>query len=85
MDGEEWWWHGQVVRLPAEASLMPKVHVNLGIALEGQDRLLEACSQYRWAPYRPCLPVFGPCHPPDWSLFHEREKEREGVCVSVCV
>jgi hypothetical protein len=40
----------QVARLPGDASLLPKVHINLGITLEGQGCLLEACSHYRCEP-----------------------------------
>ncbi len=40
-------WVVQHVRLPMEASLITKIRVNLGITLEGQDRLLDACMQYR--------------------------------------
>ena len=36
-----------VAELPADAALLPKVHVNLGIALEALGQMSEACQHYR--------------------------------------
>lgn len=41
---------GQVAQLPADERLVPKVHVNLGITLEADGRLLAACNHYQCAP-----------------------------------
>ena len=38
---------GQAVRLPQDNALQPKVHVNLGITMEADGRLLSACQHYR--------------------------------------
>eukprot|EP00884_Botryococcus_braunii_P006354 jgi/Botrbrau1/1571/Bobra.0107s0058.1 len=46
---QAYWSALQRVQLPTEASLVTKIRVNLGITLEGQDRLLDACTQYREA------------------------------------
>ncbi|EIE19554.1 hypothetical protein COCSUDRAFT_67698 [Coccomyxa subellipsoidea C-169] len=40
---------GVEVTMPKDARLMPKIHVNLGITLEGDGRLLAACDAYREA------------------------------------
>ena len=37
----------QEVALPKDARLLPKIHVNMGITLEGDGRLLAACDSYR--------------------------------------
>jgi Flp pilus assembly protein TadD len=37
------------VRAPGEERLLPKVHVNLGITLEADGRLAQACQHYREA------------------------------------
>lgn len=42
----------QEVRLPGDERLVPKVHVNLGITLEADGRLLAACNHYQCAPSR---------------------------------
>lgn len=42
----------QAAREPADAALVPKVHVNLGITLEADGRLLAACEHYRAAAAR---------------------------------
>lgn len=36
-------------QLPDDAALLPKVHVNLGIALEASNQMAAACKHYRWA------------------------------------
>lgn len=33
--------------MPRDARLLPKIYVNLGIALEADGRLLAACDSYR--------------------------------------
>ena len=42
----------QEVRLPGDERLVPKVHVNLGITLEADGRLLAACNHYQCVPSR---------------------------------
>lgn len=34
-------------QLPGDAALLPKMHVNLGIALEASGQMSEACQHYR--------------------------------------
>ena len=43
----EWLECAQEVVQPRDARLLPKIHVNLGITLEGDGRLLAACDSYR--------------------------------------
>lgn len=35
-------------RLPGDAALVPKIHVNLGITLEAEGMLISACDHYRY-------------------------------------
>jgi tetratricopeptide (TPR) repeat protein len=37
----------QVLQLPADLSLRPKIHVNMGITVEADGRLLAACHHYQ--------------------------------------
>lgn len=46
-------WPEQEVR-PGDERLVPKVHVNLGITLEADGRLLAACNHYQCALYLSC-------------------------------
>mmetsp|Transcript_10083 Transcript_10083/g.11784 ORF Transcript_10083/g.11784 Transcript_10083/m.11784 type:complete len:797 (-) Transcript_10083:746-3136(-) len=39
----------QVARIPADARLLPQIHVNLGVALEADGFLMGACEHYREA------------------------------------
>lgn len=39
--------HAQVLQLPADLSLRPKIHVNMGITVEADGRLLAACHHYQ--------------------------------------
>ena len=38
-----------LARMPEDAALLPKVHVNMGITLEAEGMLISACEHYRWA------------------------------------
>ena len=43
-----------LARMPEDAALLPKVHVNMGITLEAEGMLISACEHYRWAAVLDC-------------------------------
>ena len=43
-----------LARVPEDAALLPKVHVNMGITLEAEGMLISACEHYRWAAVLDC-------------------------------
>ncbi len=43
-----------LARMPEDAALLPKVHVNMGITLEAEGMLISACEHYRWAAVFAC-------------------------------
>jgi hypothetical protein len=52
------------------SSLVPKVYINLGMSLEAEGMLMNACEYYRWGPGgrqawegRRCGPRAGPASP----------------------
>ena len=85
-----------LARMPEDAALLPKVHVNMGITLEAEGMLISACEHYRWAavcdcagslPFGGCgLSAAGPALP--WrlptALVTCRPARRTGVTLCCC-
>ena len=61
----------QLARLPEDAMLLPKVHVNLGIAMEAEGLLLGACEHYRSTPDQFWLDQKSTLDPTDENIQEE--------------